>query len=284
MGDTSPAATNLHDALAALRQPFTPAAVKFKPLTNPHEGRSSAAFYIDARLVAERLNTVVGPDNWSDDYNLIAEGRETPALYYPVVCRLTVFGVTKTDVGQGANTVVDEKAWKSAYSDALKRAAVKFGIGAYLYAIPRLYAPVDVGPNGKAKGFSREGRQYLLEKYRGWLASDLNTFGDPLDHGDIADDDDDTPATVAAASSNGSGNGRIVADQEHVDALMTLAESLVEAKRVTVQQVASVAGGNLDETASVEQLRPILANLDANAAGALLARLDRYAKNMQVAG
>lgn len=181
-------------SMADLRRPFTAAAVKFKPLTKPNDGKSSAAFYIDARLVAERLNAAVGPGEWSDDYSLIAEGRETPALYYPIVCRLTVLGVTKSDVGQGANTVLDEKAWKSAYSDALKRAAVKFGIGAYLYGIPRLYAAVTVGNDGKAKGFTNEGKSYLLGKYQAWLKSPLNTFGDPLDHGDIADEDDEPEA------------------------------------------------------------------------------------------
>jgi hypothetical protein len=181
-----------------LRRPFTAAAVKVKPLTKPaSDGKSQAAFYIDARLVAERLNAVAGPENWSDSYRLLAEGREVPALYYPIECALTVCGVTKTDVGQGANTILDEKAWKSAYSDALKRAAVKFGVGAYLYAIPRLRSPVDVGRDGKAKGFTSDGATQLRTAYERWLLNPtLNTFGDPLDHGDMLDHDIE-PAGVA---------------------------------------------------------------------------------------
>lgn len=209
--------TTLADCIAELRQPFTVAAIRFKPLTKDFNGKSAAAFYIDARLVAERLNYAVGAGNWSDSYRLIAEGRETPALYYPIECSLTVLGVTKCDIGQGANTVLDDKAWKSAYSDALKRAAVKFGIGAYLYTLGQHWAQVEVGQNGKVKGFTDEGKKSLRDLYKRWLASDLNTFGVALDHGDVEEEIVPsapataetrapkvaaTPAPVAATSSN----------------------------------------------------------------------------------
>jgi hypothetical protein len=187
----------LTDLLPDLRRPFTPAAIKFKPQTVKKDNSAGlASFYIDARLAAERLNEVVGAENWSDAYRLLADGNVLPALYYPVECSLTVCGVTKTDVGQGANTVLDDKAWKSAYSDALKRAAVKFGIGVYLYNLPNLWAPVFVGQNGKAQGFSREGQEQLRGQYERWLKSPLNIYGEPFDHGDVVDAGE--PASSAA--------------------------------------------------------------------------------------
>lgn len=178
--------------LAALGAPFTAAAVKFKPQTvTKDQSKGLASFYIDARLAAERLNEVVGVENWTDEYRLLADGRDMPALFYPIECRLTACGVTKVDVGQGANTVLDDKAWKSAYSDALKRAAVKFRIGAYLYTLPNLWAPVKVGANGKAQGFSDEGMKQLRGQYERWIGSPANRFGPAFDHGDVLRDDGD---------------------------------------------------------------------------------------------
>jgi len=48
-----------------------------------------------------------------------------------VHCDLLIFGKARSDVGTPANT----EPVKSAYSDALKRAAVQWGIGRYLYSL-----------------------------------------------------------------------------------------------------------------------------------------------------
>lgn len=82
------------------------------------------------------------------------------------------------------------------------------------------------------------------------------------------------------AKPNGNGSGRPRADSDQVDALMALAKKLVADKRVTVGQIASVAGGNLEATAKVEDLRSLLAVIDTDAAAALLTRLERYAENV----
>jgi hypothetical protein len=57
-----------------------------------------------------------------------------------VRCKLTVMGVTKEDAGEASQ---EDEPLKSAVSDALKRAAVHFGIGRYLYYLPRVWAPFD---------------------------------------------------------------------------------------------------------------------------------------------
>jgi hypothetical protein len=53
-----------------------------------------------------------------------------------VKCRLTVLGVSKEDVGEGDSL-------KAAFSDALKRAAVKFGVGRYLYRLEKQWVDYD---------------------------------------------------------------------------------------------------------------------------------------------
>lgn len=175
--------------LAELARPFTPAAIKFKVQSVNHERtKGLASWYIDARLAAERLNEVVGVDNWSDEYRVLASGIESAGMFFPVECRLTVCGVTKVDVGQYAHNAPDDKAFKSAYSDALKRAAVKFRIGAYLYTLPSLWAEVRVGGNGKVQGFTREAETQLRGQYERWLKAPANRYGEAFDHGDVLDD------------------------------------------------------------------------------------------------
>jgi hypothetical protein len=85
--------------------------------------------YIDAREVMDRLDEVVGPEHWSTVFTVLDKDAAV------VECRLTVHGVTKADAGYPNNPGSDfeKEPFKAAYSDALKRAAVHFGIGRFLY-------------------------------------------------------------------------------------------------------------------------------------------------------
>lgn len=107
-----------------LRAPFPEAFIKQRA------GRGGQRFnYITARDVMDRLDAVVGPSNWSSVYRRVDV--ETGA----VECRLTIYGVTKADVGYPNNPESDQETekLKAAYSDALKRAAVQWGVGRFLY-------------------------------------------------------------------------------------------------------------------------------------------------------
>lgn len=117
------------EIVTALRAPFGADAVKWKIEANPKPEKTLALVvaYIDARDVAERLDLVTGGD-WSDDYALPQRGGDDV-----LECRLTVCGVTRVDVGQSDSP-------KDLYSDAFKRAGVKFGVGAFLYRLPIVYA------------------------------------------------------------------------------------------------------------------------------------------------
>lgn len=122
--------TNTFDQLSQL---FPASRIKFRAgATNQEKTRAQALAYIDARDVMQRLDEVVTPSGWSDSYQVV---RTTPAGV-EVECALTVGEVTKRDVGSGEDA-------KSAYSDAFKRAAVKFGIGRYLYDFPRVWVDYD---------------------------------------------------------------------------------------------------------------------------------------------
>jgi hypothetical protein len=124
----------IKEKMEALAQPFPAEAVQWKPgATNGDKTRGLALAYVDLRHYIDRLNEVTGAD-WSDDYE-VQEGGKV------VVCRLTICGVTRSDVGEAPPN--DENTATTALAQAFKRACVKFGLGAYLYRLPRQWVEFD---------------------------------------------------------------------------------------------------------------------------------------------
>lgn len=121
------------DVAEALGAAFPEDEVEFLPRGN-FEGKARALAYIDARSVMRRLDAVVGPANWSFDFDVLSPDGKM------VRGKLTVLGVTKCDAGEGGS---EDEVLKSAVSDALKRCAVHFGVGRYLYYLPSVWAPYD---------------------------------------------------------------------------------------------------------------------------------------------
>jgi hypothetical protein len=122
----------------ALSAPFDPREVKFKPAV-VSGNRAMALAYIDARVIQDRLDEVVGVLGWQDEYECLPDGS--------VVCKLRLrLGdewITKMDVGGPSEQPDEGDRRKAAFSDALKRAAVKFGIGRYLYRLPNQWVDYD---------------------------------------------------------------------------------------------------------------------------------------------
>ena len=123
---------------AALTSPFQIGEVKFKP-QSVKGTRALALAYIDCRVIQDRLDDVLGVAEWMDEYEILADGS--------VMCRLRLKlngeWVTKTDVGSPSEQPDGGDRLKAAFSDALKRAAVKFGIGRYLYRLPAVWCDYD---------------------------------------------------------------------------------------------------------------------------------------------
>lgn len=123
---------------ARLGEPFDPSEVKFKPAMVKNN-RALAMAYVDARVIQDRLDDVLGVGGWQDEYSVLPDGS--------VVCRLRVRvgdeWVTKEDVGSPSEQPDAGDRLKASFSDALKRAAVKYGIGRYLYRIPASWWDYD---------------------------------------------------------------------------------------------------------------------------------------------
>ena len=81
--------------------------------------------YVEAEPILDRLDDVVGPGGWSLDIEVVGDRS--------AICRLTILGVTKAGAGQIAAEQKTDQPFKAAATDALKRAAVLFGIGRYLH-------------------------------------------------------------------------------------------------------------------------------------------------------
>jgi hypothetical protein len=183
-GEINRPVDTLAEALPRLRRPFTPAAVKFK-VQATWPGGALVVSYIDARLVMDRLDMVVG-ENWEPAYEPTNSGL--------MWCHLTVCGITRRDVGEGTG--------KGLVSDSLKRAGVLFGIGRSLYAVPKLRVyendrggqPTDfleVDSRDKYR-LSPKGEHRARSDYEAWLkAVGEEAFGEPLDHGDAEDSQGD---------------------------------------------------------------------------------------------
>lgn len=129
-------AQDIFDELSA---PFPAAYVEWRvgPTNkNKSDPKGQPLCYIDARTVMDRLDSVCGPDGWQCNY--------TPGVGGSIICnigiRLEGEWVWKAD-GAGAT---DMEAEKGAISDAFKRAAVRWGVGRYLYELKAPWIPMEV--------------------------------------------------------------------------------------------------------------------------------------------
>lgn len=163
--------------LDALKAPFAPSKISWRiGSTNADKSKGMALAYIDARDVQDRLDDVCGADGWQCRY--------VPMHDKKTVCEIGirhfVHGSPELDDrGAWKNPTAFEWIWKSdgagdsdveaekgALSDAFKRAAVKWGIGRYLYDIPSPWVAIT------AAGRSFKIADHEYTRLEGLLAKD----------------------------------------------------------------------------------------------------------------
>jgi hypothetical protein len=197
-------AEDLRAARELLGRPFMPAAAEFK-VVSAREGsrRARIATYLSRTSIEDRLDFVVGADNW--------EALPVPDVEC-VKCELTIFGTMKASLGQGASRWAQE-------ANAFKRAARAFGVGRYLYTIPLVWKPIGEGsmqvriskkssfiPDELVAQLRKEYGQYLREVA-------IPRFGMPLEH-EVADSPGEAggvevarpPAPSGPPTTNGNGD------------------------------------------------------------------------------
>lgn len=104
--------------------------------------------YVTNRAIMDRLDSVCGIDKWKNEYQEFTVGSTKGTL-----CGISI----KTDEGwitkwDGADPSQTE-AFKGGLSDSMKRAAVQWGIGRYLYNIEEGFA--NIVPKGKGAKYAK---------------------------------------------------------------------------------------------------------------------------------
>ncbi|MFL5812556.1 MAG: Rad52/Rad22 family DNA repair protein [Bdellovibrionia bacterium] len=134
--------------LKILKAPFPKESLGVKvQSTSKDRTRALLVLYLQHTDVQDRLEMV--DPAWTTE--VINEERVGDTVYVRI--RMTVKGVSRENVGEGNDP-------KAAYSDALKRAAMLFGIGRYLYDSPTVWADYN------------ESR----DKFRQWSIQDYEKF------------------------------------------------------------------------------------------------------------
>lgn len=137
----------INEKTAALSAFFPMESLIFKVGAKTEDkSKGKVIIFLNSVSVRQRLNSVLGPANWKTEVEFSAVG---------VRCRLCVrFSsggewIWREDVshlhGDITNNWEREYALKQGASDAFNRAAVQFGVGEYLYAIPDQWVPIRDG-------------------------------------------------------------------------------------------------------------------------------------------
>jgi hypothetical protein len=90
--------------------------------------------YINNRCVMQRFDAAFGPTNWTSEFREIGNG---------FICRLTVTVDKKTVYREDGASKTNIEPEKGGISDAMKRAAVQFGLGRCLYDYPKVMIETD---------------------------------------------------------------------------------------------------------------------------------------------
>lgn len=110
----------------ALLAPFEEKDLKHRP------GRAGMTFtYADARAVAQRLDDVLGIENWQFEVKVADPARAV--VHGSLVVVIDGKTTIRQDFGY-PNSTQDDEPLKSAASDALRRCAAQLGVGRSLYS------------------------------------------------------------------------------------------------------------------------------------------------------
>ncbi|MEM0961582.1 MAG: Rad52/Rad22 family DNA repair protein [Bacteroidota bacterium] len=148
--------------LARLAAPFPASDVEWKPgATTRDKSKGLAMAYLTSRAVQQRFDDVCGPADWRNEF------REGPGG--GVLCGISIRVEREDASGNplGADWVTkwdgadnsQVEAVKGGLSGSMKRAAVQWGVGRYLYELPATWVRLD--DRGRFAEEPRIPRQFL---------------------------------------------------------------------------------------------------------------------------
>lgn len=150
---------------AALSAPFQSADIEWRiSATNSAKTSGLAVPYVTNRAIQTRLDSTVGIDGWHNDF--VPWKGESAQL-----CGISIYfpsqeaWITKWD---GADDS-DIESVKGGLSDSMKRAAVEWGIGRYLYGMTQKW--VSIEQRGKGYVICNDERPTLDAVHDQWVQS-----------------------------------------------------------------------------------------------------------------
>jgi len=117
-----------------LTAPILPNEVEWRVQSQTSTGKLIVVPYINNRCVMTRFDAAFGAENWTSEFREIANG---------FICRLTVTINDREVYREDGASKTNIEPEKGGISDAMKRAAVQFGLGRCLYDYPRVFIECD---------------------------------------------------------------------------------------------------------------------------------------------
>jgi hypothetical protein len=113
-----------------LTAPILPNEIEWRVQSQTSTGKLIVVPYINNRCVMHRFDAAFGAENWTSEFREISNG---------FLCRLTVTINDRTIYREDGASKTNIEPEKGGISDAMKRAAVQFGLGRCLYDYPRVF-------------------------------------------------------------------------------------------------------------------------------------------------
>lgn len=150
----------LRQALAA---PFSNGDIEWRiSATTQDKSKGLAVPYVTNRAIQNRLDSTVGIDGWQNEFKPWKDGKAQLcgiSIYFPQQKQW----LTKWD---GADDS-DFESVKGGLSDSMKRAAVEWGVGRYLYGMTQIW--VKVVQRGKSFFIVDEEQPRLDQTHEDWV-------------------------------------------------------------------------------------------------------------------
>ena len=148
----------------ALAKPFAPEDLEWRLQTLLEGDKGIAVPYVTNRAIQSRLDSVVGMDHWSNEYQPWHKGEKRESQ----ICGISIYfeergWITKWDGAEDS----DIESVKGGLSDSMKRAAVQWGIGRCLYGMDVVF--VGTEKRGKTTYIKKSERPRLDKTYCDYL-------------------------------------------------------------------------------------------------------------------
>lgn len=131
-----------------LKRPFPNEDVEWR-IQNPTKDKSKgyAVAYVTARAIQTRLDEVVGPENWKPVYTPWHDVEVGGRRIHSQLCTIRIYDEERSEWMEKTDGAEDTELEpvKGGLSDAMKRAAVQWGIGRYLYRLPSTLVAAESG-------------------------------------------------------------------------------------------------------------------------------------------